>query len=391
MLIQLILFTLIGIFLGTLTGLTPGIHINLISIFLISTYSIININTTHLLTLITSMSITHTFVDFIPSIFLGCPDTDTELSILPGHKLLKKSHGYQAVHLTCYGSLFAIFLLILIAIPSITLIPKIQSLTQNFIPFILIIVLTILTLTETYKLKSLLVLTLTGILGLCILNLELNEPLLPLLTGLFGTSSLIISIKNQTLIPKQKIIKPKITSIKPVFSAALTAPLCSFLPSLGSGQAAIIANTIIKNNQKDFLILIGAINTLVMGFSFLSLYTISKTRTGTTLAISQITTLNPNLLLLILIITLISGIISFYLTLFLAKTFSQNIHKINYTKTSTITIAIITIITLLICGPLGILTLIISTLTGIYSIKTKAKRTNMMGCLIIPTIINYLF
>ena len=31
------------------------------------------------------MAITHTFVDFIPSVFLGCPDTDTELSI--GHKI----------------------------------------------------------------------------------------------------------------------------------------------------------------------------------------------------------------------------------------------------------------------------------------------------------------
>ena len=36
-----------------------------------------------------------TFIDFIPSIFLGCPDTDTELSILPGHELLKKGEDMK--------------------------------------------------------------------------------------------------------------------------------------------------------------------------------------------------------------------------------------------------------------------------------------------------------
>ena len=68
------------------------------------------------------MAITHTFKNFIPSIFLGCPDTDTELSILPGHELLKKGHGYEAILLTTYGGLAAIFILLLIAFPSIILI-----------------------------------------------------------------------------------------------------------------------------------------------------------------------------------------------------------------------------------------------------------------------------
>ena len=36
MLIELILFLLLGILAGTITGLIPGIHINLIGIFLVS-------------------------------------------------------------------------------------------------------------------------------------------------------------------------------------------------------------------------------------------------------------------------------------------------------------------------------------------------------------------
>jgi TctA family transporter len=42
-------------------------------------------------------------------------------------------------------------------------------------------------------------------------------------------------------------------------------------------------------------------------------------------------------------------------------------------------------------GILGLIVLTTSTFTGIYCINSKARRTNMMGCLMIPTIILYLF
>ena len=124
MLIEILFFLVLGIIAGTITGLIPGIHINLIGAFLIalSTTILFSIPPIFLVVFISSMAITHTFLDFIPSIFLGCPDTDTELSILPGHELLKKGQGYQAIMLTAYGSLAAIIILIAISLPSITII-----------------------------------------------------------------------------------------------------------------------------------------------------------------------------------------------------------------------------------------------------------------------------
>ncbi|MCK4647340.1 tripartite tricarboxylate transporter permease, partial [Candidatus Pacearchaeota archaeon] len=176
------------------------------------------------------------------------------------------------------------------------------------------------------------------------------------------------------------------------FGAIIASPLCSFLPGLGSGQAAIIGNTISRTNKKGFLVLLGATNTLVMGFSFISLYVISKTRTGAAVAIQEIIgTLSPKLLILILAVTIISGIISFFLTIFLAKTFAKKIGAFNYTIASLITLLILVLIVFLASGFLGILALIASTLTGIYCISLKVRRTNMMGCLLLPTIILYLF
>ncbi len=397
MIIQIILSLFLGIIAGTFTGLTPGIHINLIGAILVSlsTGILSSINPIFLVVFITAMAIAHTFIDFIPSIFLGCPDTNTELSILPGHELLKQGHGYQAVLLTAYGGLAAIFILLLITFPSILILSHFYDDIQKIIPYILIILSGILILLENKKFQAMLVFFLTGFLGWSVLNLELSQPLLPLLTGLFGASSLILSIKTNPQIPKQKIVKPKINIIKPVIGALLASPICSFLPGLGSGQAAIIGYTfsLNKEDKRGFLVLLGAVNILVMGLSFVSLYAISKTRTGAAASIKEI--LSGNILLshliIMLITVLISGLISFYLTCALSKFCSENINKINYSKMSIITLIVLVIIVGLISKFSGLLVFIITTLTGIYCISLGVRRTNMMGCLLIPTIIYYLF
>ena len=395
MLLEILLFLFLGIIFGTLTGLIPGIHINLVGIFIvsISTTLLLNIDPTYLIVFITSMAIAHTFVDFIPSIFLGCPDTDTELSILPGHELLKQGLGYQAILLTCYGSLAAIFLLLLISLPSSILISKFYPTIQNLIPYFLISISILLISIEKQKIPAIIIFTLAGTLGFSALNFSLiKEPLLPLLTGLFGSSLLITSIKNKTKIPKQEISKPKIKLIRPLIGSVIASPICSFLPGTGSGQAAIIGNTLTKNSREQFLVLIGATNTLVMGFSFLSLYLISKTRTGAAVAIQQIIhTLNYKILILILSTTLIAGIFSFFLTIYLAKIFSTKIENLNYTKLSLLILIFLTILIFLISTIYGILIFISATLLGIFCIKIGVRKTNMMGCLLIPTIIFYLF
>lgn len=394
MLIEIILALVLGIASGIITGLIPGIHINLVGTFIISLSAslLFSVNPLYLVFFIVAMAITHTFVDFIPSVFLGCPDTDTELSVLPGHELLRKGHGYEAVILTCYGSIAAIFLLILISFPSVLLLQKFYDLISKFVPYFLIGIIFLLVCLEKKKLSALFVLTLTGMLGLIVLNLPTEEPLLPLLTGLFGSSMLVISIKNKIQIPEQKTQKPKIKIFKPLLGAIVAAPFCSLLPGLGSGQAAIIGNTISKTDRKGFLVLLGATNTLVMGFSFISLYAVSKTRTGAAVAIQEIIgTISPKILIFIFIIMILSGIISFFLTKGLAKIFSQKIPKINYTLVSWIALISLSVLITIISGFLGLLIFLVSTFTGLYCISLGVKRTNMMGCLLIPTIIYYLF
>ncbi|MEK6945703.1 MAG: tripartite tricarboxylate transporter permease [Nanoarchaeota archaeon] len=394
MLFELFLALIAGLIAGTITGLLPGIHINLVGAILVSLSIgiLAPINPIFLVVFVVTMSITHTFTDFIPSVFLGCPDTDTALSVLPGHEMLKEGKGYEAIMLAIYGGLIAVFLLVLTSIPLVLFVERGYNLIKNFIPYVLIFVVLFMVLSERKKVSALWVILLTGVLGYMALNLDTKESLLPLLSGLFGASSLIISIKTKVKIPKQKISLAKPKFLKPILAAMIASPLCGFLPGLGSSQAATVGNTIIGSDKKGFLTLIGATNTLVMGFSFISLYTIHKVRTGSAATINNlIGALDKDILILIIATCLIVGIISFFWTSFLAKRFIKIFEKINYSKLQYLVLGFVTLVVILFSGFLGFIIFAVATLTGFYCISLGVRRTNMMACLLIPTIILYLF
>ncbi|MBT6689997.1 hypothetical protein HN903_04510 [archaeon] len=393
LIISLSLF--LGILAGTLTGLIPGIHINLVAISLLSLTLIQNLEPTTLLIFIISMAITHTFLDFIPSIFLGAPSEDTALSVLPGHELLLDGQGHNALKLTLIGSTIAIISLTLIIPVFIFAIPKIYPLLQRMMGILLIWIAIFLIYNEKNgKLKAIIIFTLAGFLGLTTLNLNIQNPLLPLLTGLFATSTLIHSIKSNTILPEQKIEKLYINKkeiIKPTIATILISPICSLFPGLGSSQAAIIASELSgKSTREQFLILLGSINTIVMSVSFLTLILFQKSRTGAAFAISQITNLTLQHLPLILIITITSTIIAIPIALTISKLTAKNIHKIPYTKISLTTLIFLTTIITILSGPLGLLILLTSTTLGLTCIEFGTRRSFLMGAILIPTIIYYL-
>ena len=391
MLIELVLALMMGIIAGTFTGLTPGIHINLIAAIILSLTGVFP--PTAFLIFIVAMSVTHTFLDFIPSIFLGAPDEDTALGVLPGHEFLLKGQGHEAVLLTVIGSSISIILLILITPLFILAIPKVFPFIQRMMGFILIWISFFLVYNEKdTKLLSLIIFLLAGFLGISSMNLSSNS-LLPSLTGLFGSSTLIYSIQQKTIVPKQKIgklILNKKELIRPAIATTLVSPIFSFLPGLGSSQAAIVSSQIIKQSKKQFLILLGSINTFVVSVSFLSLYLINKSRTGVASAIQQTMTITPKDLALVYIAIIISAIISVFLTIKISKIFARNIHKINYSKISLAVLILLTIVIILFSGFYGFLIFVVSTLLGLSCTYLGVRKGFLTGSLLIPTILFYL-
>lgn len=397
MIFEFIIALLLGILMGTFTGLFPGIHINLVASFLVPLSAALPIPVYSLVTFIVSMSITHTFLDFIPSIFLGAPEEDTFLSVLPGHRLLSVGRGQEAVIITLYGSIIAIVIACIFSPVLIIVMPIVVNYLKYAIPFVLIFISLYLIIREEKIFLSLIILILAGALGYVSLGLPIKQPLLPLLTGLFGTSSMLISLKNKNEIKKQltfklKEVKPTKTEIfSSSLAAMLTAPVLSFFPAVGSGQAAFIGSEIVPQTDRSFLLLNGMINTIVMVLSFVVLYAIGKSRTGSAAAVQELLTeINLNTLIIIIFVAIISACIAFFIGLFISRNFSYLLNKINYKILTIIIIITLIVITFIFSGYLGIIILISSTALGLYTISTDVKRINLMGCLLIPTIIYYL-
>src|SRR3989344_7891079 len=113
MLFELFLFLLTGIICGVFFGLIPGIHPNTIVLF-VPFFLSLSVDPLFLIAFIVALGITNSIIDTIPSILLGAPDAGNELSILPGHKMLLRGQGYDAIKLTVVGSFYSILFVFLL-------------------------------------------------------------------------------------------------------------------------------------------------------------------------------------------------------------------------------------------------------------------------------------
>src|SRR3989344_4136259 len=398
MLLEISLAIVAGILAGVFAGLLPGIHPNLIAV-LVSSSSIFLLNYMQSLTLaifITSLAISNVFISIIPSIFLGAPDAETALSILPGHKMLLEGRGYEAIAISTIGALAGIIIAIA-STPLIILLTKfLYNATSSIIGYILIIICIWLILKDNHsKLFALILFILSGCLGLAALNSIAKEPLFPLLSGLFGTSSLLLSLKSKTTIPFQEITYPIIKKSKGILTiilASLAGCIACILPGLGTSQIAALSSSFTRKIKgKYFLLMLGALNSVNIVVSFIALYAINRSRNGAVLAISRIIDkLGPKELILFLASTLVVAGISTILTLKISKVFSKFIEKVNYEKLCIFTLLFITTLVFLISGWFGILILLVSTALGILPQLKGTNRNHLMGCLLVPIILFFI-
>ena len=397
--IQIILSIGIGIFLGMLTGLIPGIHVNLIAVLLLALSHLLLEFTSPLILamIIIGMAITHTFLSTIPSIFLGAPDSDNILSVLPGHRFLLEGKGYEAVALTVVGSLAALIL----CVSFIPLILKAMMiaypLIKEKIGYILVITSILLILKEkSNKQWALIIFLLAGVLGIIVLTTNnLKNPLFPLLSGLFGTAALIISLNSDTKIPRQTVTDPEVglnEGMQAVSVSVVIGVLCSTLPGLGPSQAAIIGSQCIRKiTVKGFLILVGGLSTVNMVASFITVYLIDKARNGAVITITQIVNeVTRDQFIMFIAASLVTAGIATILALKLTKVFSLGIAKVNYKKLCIGIIMLISILVIILSGFFGAVILIVATFLGMLPPFKNVGRNHLMGCLLLPIILFFL-
>jgi len=395
MILEILFASLSGIIIGIFTGLMPGIHINLVSVALLALLPLLRINALYSSIIIISIAITHIFIDFIPTTLLGTPNPDNSMALLPSQELLLKGRGHEAITLSVIGCLLGILIIAALSPLLFIYTKQAYSSISRFIPYILAMSMLLLLMKEKNKFWAALIITLSSIFGILSFKLDIKEILFPMFSGLFGISSLVISIMQKTEIPHQYIhetVLHKLAVIKTMFKSLFASLLVGFLPGMGPAQASVIATSIEKENDgKSYILMIGAINSIAMVIAVIALFTIIKSRNGAIAAISRIfSNLNPNYFILFLAAMLFTAGITAIFSIIISKALINVMQKLNYPFLSCTVIMVISILVLLISGFYGFVILIIATSIGLLPILKKVSRNHLMSCLVVPVILYYL-
>lgn len=414
---SLIIIISLAILTGIITGLIPGLHINFISILILINFQTFQniLPIEQLIIFIIIMSLTHTFIDFIPSIIFGIPNTDTVMSVLPGQQLILNGQGYKAIFLSNLGSLFGVITSLFIGTIFYFNLEYIYNQIQPLLPYILAVIIILGIFLEPdfdTKFRAIILILFTGGYGIFLLNsTQLNQPLLILFTGVFANAAIINSLLTKSQkIPPQNYNLPKIKQIitkkylKSILNGTISSSFCSITPAIGNIQAATIS-TITSNinkeknkdnnqdNQDNFISLISLINTNNFILSLITFLTISKARNGSIFVISQINNLiTINQVIKYYLIILITTPIIFYLTLKIGKFAIKKLSKLN-SQLKQINLTLLILLTIQITyleSYFGLLCLIGATLLGYLTIILKIKKIHLLSALIIPTILNFL-
>src|SRR3989338_2995317 len=398
MFLEVAIALLLGIGTGIITGITPGLHVNLVSVIVLSLSGVLLYFTSPIVlgVYIIALAITHTFLDALPSIYLGAPDEAQALNVLPGHRLLLKGEGHNAIVYTTLGALGSLLLGIILFPVFIWSMKRVAPLVQGIMGYLLAgIIIFMISREKGKRLKSLVAFLLAGALGLLVLTAlpNLRQPLFPLLSGLFGFSILLTSLMQKSSIPVQKIKAPLTISNKNITKSVSTASgmgfIAAFLPGFGSSQADILGTNIVGDiGDEGFLALVGGINTANMLISIGTAYALDKARNGAIVVVKElIGSIGFQEMLVFLGAALVAGGIATILTLLLSKVFAKHITRVNYQYLIGSIIGFIVLLTFMFDGFIGLTILATATAIGLLTSFWGVGKNHLMGCLILPVIL----
>lgn len=368
---MLILSIFIGFALGIVSGLIPGIHTNNFALILLAlspNLSEQGFSSIHIVVIILANSITHTFLNIIPSIYLGAPDADSALAVLPGHAMLLDGMGMAAIRLSAIGSAGSIIVSLLLAVPLMLFFGHCYDDIRANMHWVLLGIVVLMILTESgryiegqgslvhlkYKFYAIVILLLSGILGrIAFENEYLMHPyfqfgsssiLLSLLTGLFGASVLLISILTRSTMPAQRRHPLNLRSrwvLRGIATGSIAGSIVAWLPGVSSAVATVLARFAIRGGLEhhrtramEFIVSVSGANTSNAIFGLIALFVIGYPRSGAMVAVRSLIGrgLDAQLILLFLMVIVLVSIAAYIVTIFIGDAAPSVLMRIDYQK-----------------------------------------------------------
>ncbi len=390
--IEIILFAILGVAIGIFFGLVPGLHPNFLILLAPLLFAFAG-SPENLVVFAVSMAVANAISDFLPSILFGAPEEGTELSVMPGHRMLLDGRGYEAVKLAATGGLLSVFAFII-------LFPIISFSFPLLYEFIHPVLFSILSLASAYmilagsnKILAAFCFFAAGIVGLSLhwVPLDPTLSLFPVFSGLFGAAVLIpqFKIKKAKIKPQksEEYVSSRLVNRASLFGS-IGGIFSGLLPGIGPSQVASVAS--VDKNEKSFLVTIGALSVSNIVMSVISLWLIGQARSGVAVMLEGFVSVTFSEVLLIIFAALFSAGIAVIITLKLAKISLNILEKFDYAMVSKIIFIFIVMATALSTGFVGILLFSLCMCIGLFAYLSQVRMSCLMGVLLVPTIIFYL-
>jgi putative membrane protein len=388
--------TLAGVCLGIISGLFPGVHSNTLAATLLGMQAVLLpvLGIEALAATMFAALITHTYLDSIPSTFLGIPDPDTALSVLPSHMLCLEGKGQEAVRIAALGSTCAVILAIPLSILLFFLLPPLQSSIDWWIGIILIAIIGYLVIESESPPWALVIFGISGLLGIFTFRYSfigwhtLGESglLMPLLTGMFGVSVLLFSSRGP--VPEQRFngIGMNRNEIwRGTIIGTIAGTIVGWLPGLSNAtaNAVLCSKTDYRRDRRAYIFSTSVANTANAIIGLAALFAIARERNGVMAAISSIGA--PSMAAL-LVSGVLAACLAYPVTIWLAG-YSYHLNGIDGKMLNYSAIGIIIIISFFISGPFGLFILALAIMVGMIPRLVNISRVFCMGAIMVPVIL----
>jgi putative membrane protein len=154
---------------------------------------------------ISVLSVSHTFHDFLPAIYMQALDANTALSTMPGAEKASTGTGPEAFHSTLLGGIVSIGVFILLLPFLYIFLGRIYTSIEPLMAYIVGVFLLFLIFREE-NLPAIYTIILAGALGILTLNNNLGGSfiLMPVFSGLFAIPAVATSLQENYTLPEQE-------------------------------------------------------------------------------------------------------------------------------------------------------------------------------------------
>jgi len=387
----------IGILLGTISGVIPGVHANTLAGVLLS-FQVVLLTLFGPLVLAGAMFaalITHTFVDAVPSTFLGIPDADTSLAVLPAHALCLEGNGEEAVRIAALGSACAMVIAVPLSVVCFFLLPALQPYFDWWIGILLVASVGYLIVTSECPAWGLTLFLVSGILGIFALHYAFlswhtlpggGAILMPLLTGLFGISVLITA--SQGMLPEQHFRGIRMEGriiMKYSLLGTIAGVAVGWLPGLSTASANGVLASLIgyDKDRRAYILATNAANTANAFIGLAALFALSRMRNGVMVALSEIPLPTMSEMTVVGVLAAVAGYI---ITIALSRT-AGRFNGIDGKLLNHSVIAFVIVLSIILTGPFGVAVLILATALGLVHWLVNVPRVYCMGVIMVPVML----